>query len=136
MSKSKDNDSKIASKAVAMKYTPGVDNSPIIVASGYGNIAEKIIHIADETGIPVFRDSNAVSILSMLEVGSHVPPELFELVAAIYINILEIANSASESNPTSILLSKWEESQTSGVNKNVVVDKNTDIINKISKNKK
>lgn len=82
--------------AVALTYNPQADSSPIIVAAGYGHIAEKIIEIADENNVPVFRDSNAVSLLSMLEVGSNVPPELYQLIASIYVSILQIADNEKQ----------------------------------------
>lgn len=82
MSKSKKN------KAVALKYNAEEDLAPIVIASGYGEIAQRIIDVAEQRGIPVFRDDSAVSLLCMLEVGSNIPPELYEVVAAIYCQLL------------------------------------------------
>lgn len=82
MSKSKKN------KAVALKYNVEEDLAPIVIASGYGEIAQRIIDIAEQRGIPVFRDDSAASLLCMLEVGSNIPPELYEIVAAIYCQLL------------------------------------------------
>ena len=82
MSKSKKN------KAVALKYNVEEDLAPIVIASGYGEIAQRIIDVAEQRGIPVFRDDSAVSLLCMLEVGSNIPPELYEVVAAIYCQLL------------------------------------------------
>lgn len=87
-------------KAVALKYNSKTDVSPIIVASGYGNVAEQIINIADSSGVPVFRDNNAVSVLSMMEVGSFVPPEMYELIATIYMNLLQISDEIKSENLT------------------------------------
>ncbi len=89
-----------AEKAVALKYNPQSDMAPIIVASGYGYVAEKIIDIADQSGIPIYRDDTTANMLAMLEIGSNVPPELFELIAAIYVDLMKLADeikaSASE----------------------------------------
>lgn len=79
-------------KAVALKYNPQSDMAPIIVASGYGYVAEKIIDIADQSGIPIYRDDTTANMLAMLEIGSNVPPELFELVAAIYVDLMKLAS--------------------------------------------
>ena len=68
-------------KAVALKYNTDRDLAPVIIASGYGEIANKIIEIAEHNGIPVYRDDSAASLMCMLEVGSTVPPELYEVVA-------------------------------------------------------
>lgn len=83
MSKSKKN------KAVALKYNVEEDASPVVIASGYGTVAEKIIDIAEKKGIPVFKDDSAASLLCMLEVGSNIPVDLYEVVAAIYCKLLE-----------------------------------------------
>ena len=80
--------SKSKQKAVALKYNAERDEAPVVIASGYGSVAEKIIDIAEQKGIPVFRDDSAVSLLCMLEVGSNIPPELYEVVAAIYCQLL------------------------------------------------
>lgn len=86
MSKSKKN------KAVALKYNVEEDAAPIVIASGYGDVAKRIIDIAEKQGIPVFRDDSAVSLLCMLEVGSNIPPELYQVVAAIYVQLLQTSD--------------------------------------------
>lgn len=87
MSESKKN------KAVALRYSMEEDAAPIVIASGYGHIADKIIDIAENQGIPVFRDDSAASMLCMLEVGKSIPPELYEIVAAIYVQLLKTSDS-------------------------------------------
>jgi flagellar biosynthesis protein len=79
------------SKAVALRYKANEDTAPVVVASGYGQIADKIIGVAEEKGIPVFKDDSAASMLCMLEAGRGIPPELYEVVAAIYMQILTAA---------------------------------------------
>lgn len=76
-------------KAVALKYRVDEDPAPVVIASGYGNIADKIIGIAEEKGIPVFKDDSAASMLCMLEVGRNIPAELYEVIAVIYMQILK-----------------------------------------------
>lgn len=78
-------------KAVALKYSADEDIAPVVIASGYGHIAEKIIDIAEQKGIPVYRDDSAASLLCMLQVGSSIPPELYEIVAALYTQMLRTA---------------------------------------------
>lgn len=87
MSESKKN------KAVALRYSMEEDAAPIVIASGYGHIADRIIDIAENQGIPVFRDDSAASMLCMLEVGKNIPPELYEIVAAIYVQLLKTSDS-------------------------------------------
>ena len=78
-------------KAVALRYRVNEDAAPVVIASGYGAIAEKIIGVAEEKGIPVYKDESTASMLCMLEVGRDIPPALYEVVAAIYMQILTAA---------------------------------------------
>ena len=78
--------------AVALKYNPDKDYSPVVVASGHGRAAERIISLADESGVPIYRDDSAAALLSMLEVGQGIPPELYQVVAGIYVEIMKIAS--------------------------------------------
>ncbi|MFH0071218.1 EscU/YscU/HrcU family type III secretion system export apparatus switch protein, partial [Peribacillus sp. NPDC056705] len=40
-------------KVVALKYTPGESEAPIVVAKGQGKLAESILSKAMEHGVPV-----------------------------------------------------------------------------------
>ena len=84
--------SRYKKKAAALKYNSDEDMAPIVIASGYGEIADRIIDVAEKQGIPVFRDDSAVSLMCMLDVGSNIPPELYEVVAAIYGQLLSISS--------------------------------------------
>ena len=83
--------SKYKQKAVALKYNAEEDVAPVVIASGYGSVAERIIDVAEQKGIPVFRDDSAASLLCMLEVGNTIPQELYEVVAAIYCQLLKVS---------------------------------------------
>lgn len=78
--------------AVALKYNPELNYAPVVVASGLGELAKKIINIADENGVPVYRDDSAAALLVMLNSGEHIPPELYKIVAAIYAEVVMSAN--------------------------------------------
>lgn len=91
MSKSDSTKGKQNNTAVALKYNPDKDYSPVIVASGHGRAAERIIALADESGVPIYRDDSAAALLSMLEVGQGIPQELYSVVAGIYVEIMKIA---------------------------------------------
>lgn len=82
--------------AVALRYNPDNDYSPVVVASGHGHVAEKIISLADENGVPVYRDDSAAALLTMLDVGKNIPPDLYEIVAAIYVEVLKTSNELKE----------------------------------------
>lgn len=70
-------------KAAALKYRRGVDSAPSIVAKGRGAVAEKIIALAREHGIPIREDRNMVEVLSTLDLYEEIPPELYKAVAEI-----------------------------------------------------
>jgi flagellar biosynthesis protein len=67
-------------RAAAVRYRKG-DESPELVARGAGHVADAILQAAAEAGIPVREDTVLVQALETLELGQHVPPELYEAVA-------------------------------------------------------
>lgn len=83
--------SKSEKQAAALKYEPGQDMAPVVIASGYGSAAEQIINVAEKTGVPVYRDDSISSMLCMLDVGKNIPPELYEIIAKVYCSILSTA---------------------------------------------
>ncbi len=70
-------------KAVALKYDSKENDAPVVIASGKGSIAEKIIEKAKEYDIPIKEDQDVVEILAKLNIGDEVPPELYQLIAEI-----------------------------------------------------
>ncbi len=82
------------SVAVALKYNPQTDYTPIVVASGQGHVAKKIINLADESGVPIYRDDSTAAVLTMLDVGQGIPPELYQVVAGIYLEVIKLAKEA------------------------------------------
>lgn len=84
------------SAAVALKYNPEKDYSPIVVAAGHGHAAERIISLADESGVPIYRDDSAAAVLTMLDVGQGIPPEMYSVVAAIYVEVMKLAKEKKD----------------------------------------
>lgn len=78
-------------KAAALSYQPDKNNAPVIVASGCGYVAEKILQKAGELDLPVVRNDGTAAALALLEPGIEIPPELFQAVAEIYSFILNTA---------------------------------------------
>lgn len=70
--------------AVALAYNPG-DVAPTILATGKGELAEKIIDKAKESDVPLYKDNKLANTLSKLEIGDTIPPELYEVVAEILV---------------------------------------------------
>lgn len=75
-------------KAVALKYDETRNSAPVIVASGMGYMAEKIVETANENSVPVYEDDSLATILTQLELGSQVPEELYKAVVDIYLYFL------------------------------------------------
>ncbi len=70
--------------AVAVAYEPG-EAAPKILATGKGEIAEKIIEKAKENDVPLYKDNKLADTLSKLQIGDAIPPELYEVVAEILV---------------------------------------------------
>lgn len=61
-------------KAVALKYDETQNSAPVIVASGMGYVAEKIVEIANDNGIPVYEDNSLATVLAQMKLGKEIPP--------------------------------------------------------------
>jgi len=68
-------------KAVALKYDG--KGAPKVTASGEGALAEEIIRIAREAGVPLYENPELVSVLSQLDLGDEIPETLYRVVAEI-----------------------------------------------------
>ncbi|KPU44832.1 flagellar biosynthetic protein FlhB [Oxobacter pfennigii] len=77
--------------AAALKYQPGNDMIPTVVASGRGYVAEKIMEIAREYNIPSVKDEHTSEILCSLPLNSEIPEHLYHVIAEIYANILYVS---------------------------------------------
>ncbi|WP_462106479.1 FlhB-like flagellar biosynthesis protein [Campylobacter concisus] len=71
-------------KAVALGYNRSKDNAPRVLASGAGEIANRIIDLAKEHDIPIKEDTDLIEILSKVEVDQEIPPNLYKAVAEIF----------------------------------------------------
>jgi len=71
------------SHAVALRYTPKNDRAPKVTAKGSGLVAEKIISLAKEHGIPIQEDPALVQVLSQLNFYEEIPPSVYGVVAEI-----------------------------------------------------
>lgn len=69
--------------AVALRYNEDKEAAPRVLAKGQGNVADKILDIAREQGIPIRDDPDLVEALAKLDVGSLIPAELYPAVAEV-----------------------------------------------------
>ena len=71
-------------KAVALRYDENRDIAPVIVASGLGYMAERIVEVANENGVPVYEDNSLATVLTQLDLGTAIPEELYQAIVDIY----------------------------------------------------
>lgn len=83
-------------KAVALKYNSEKDYAPVVVASGHGKVADKIIEVADQNGVPIFRDDSTAAVLTMLNVGQTIPDSLYQVIAGIYCEVLKASKDSKK----------------------------------------
>ena len=72
--------------AVALRYRPEApfgDAAPRLVAKGQGLLAERMLDLAREHGVPVQQDPDLLAALEPLDVDRLIPPELFQAVAVV-----------------------------------------------------
>jgi flagellar biosynthesis protein len=70
-------------RAVALQYTQGSKDAPVVTAKGKGRLAEQMVELARANGVPVREDRNLVQVLSLLNIDQEIPPEAYQAVAAI-----------------------------------------------------
>lgn len=73
--------------AAALRYHPGKDHAPVIIAAGKGLKARQIQETAKKAGVPVYQDKHLAKTLHDLGIGLEIPAELYEAVAKILIHI-------------------------------------------------
>lgn len=70
--------------AVALSYDQnGADDAPKVVASGQGEMAERILELAFASGVKVREDADLAEILAAVDIDSPIPVEAFRAVAEI-----------------------------------------------------
>jgi flagellar biosynthesis protein len=84
--------------AVALKHDIGKVQAPMVVASGRGSFAERIIEKAEKNNIPVHKDDHLAAALSKVAVPSTIPTELFEAVARVLAFIYRVNGKMLPSN--------------------------------------
>lgn len=85
-------------KAVALRYDENKNVAPIIVASGLGYMAERIVEMANENGVPVYEDNSLATVLTQLDLGTAIPEELYQAIVEIYTYFLKYSPKYKEEN--------------------------------------
>ncbi len=69
--------------SIALRYLPGIDEAPLVLVSGQGEIARAIVVLARSLRIPVVREAGLSEKLLRVPPGHPIPKELYEAVAVI-----------------------------------------------------
>jgi flagellar biosynthesis protein len=69
------------SEAVALEY--GNNKAPIVTAKGEGELARRIVQEAQKHDVYVAEDPRLLAMLSRLDIGQEIPPDMFTAVAVI-----------------------------------------------------
>ncbi|MDR6860030.1 EscU/YscU/HrcU family type III secretion system export apparatus switch protein [Variovorax guangxiensis] len=82
--------------AVALSYLDK-NRAPIVVAKGYGVVAESIMREARENGLYVHASPDLIRLLMQVDLDQQIPPELYLAVAEVmaWIHGLEQAEEAA-----------------------------------------
>ncbi len=78
-----------------MQYDREKSSAPRLTARGRGLVAEKIIAMAEENNIPLYRDRDLIEILDKTEIDTEIPLEVYAVVAEIFAFIYQ-ANKAKK----------------------------------------
>lgn len=92
MPKDPQENKKPVQKAVALRYIPTLDRAPKVTAKGSGLLAQKIIELAREHGIPIQEDPVLMQILSQLDFYQEIPPTIYVVVAEILAFVYSVNN--------------------------------------------
>ena len=67
-------------KAVALEYQK-TSPAPKVTAKGKGEVAERIIQLAQLADVPLYEDPDLVEVLQRLDINELIPPQLYQVVA-------------------------------------------------------
>ena len=79
-------------KAAALKYDQDNNIAPELIAKGQGEIAQKILHLAKEHDISVFKNKALVDSLLNLEIHEEIPPRMYKAVAELFSWLMKVEN--------------------------------------------
>lgn len=79
--------------AVALKYDSSAGTAPVVIAKGADFVAQKIKEIAKDNHVEIVENKPLARMLyANVEVGSEIPPELYQVVAEILANVYRAQN--------------------------------------------
>src|SRR5882757_6619474 len=77
-------------QAVALQYDRNKQVAPKVLAKGSNGVADRILEVAAEKGIPLYHDAELIEVLAQLDIGTEIQPELYQAVAEVLIFIYKM----------------------------------------------
>ena len=77
--------------AVALDYQRGTRDAPRVVAKGRGEVAKRIVALAEENGVTIQSNGPLAEALAGVELDERIPLELYEAVAEVIGFVLRAA---------------------------------------------
>ena len=75
------NTESVPRQAIALKYDG--KQSPTLTAKGDDELAQAILILAREHGVPIYENAELVKLLARMELGDSIPQELYRTLAEI-----------------------------------------------------
>jgi len=88
-------------RAAALRYQYEQEGSPTLVAKGEDELAEQIMAVAREHGVPIHQDPALAAVLSRLSLDDEIPSQLFVAVAAVLGFIYRLEAEHESTGPAS-----------------------------------
>ncbi len=83
----------------------------MVVASGMGYMAEKIVEVAADSGVPIYEDNSLATALTQLQLGQEVPEELYKAIVEIYIYFLKFSPEAADQSSQTGQVAQQEQAE-------------------------
>ncbi|AFM42034.1 uncharacterized protein, cytoplasmic domain of flagellar protein FhlB like protein [Desulfosporosinus acidiphilus SJ4] len=85
--------------AAALSYDQ--TGAPRVVAKGRGDVARRMIEVAEAEGIPIQRNEALVEALIQIELTKEIPPQLYRAVAEILAFVYSLEEEAKQAKISS-----------------------------------
>ena len=82
--------------AIAIRYDRQTMRAPQVAAKGRGVIAEKLIGLARQHGVPIVENRLLVDALDELSVNQSIPADLYQVVAEILVAVYKAEENAGK----------------------------------------
>jgi len=82
-----------ADTAIALQYNETLP-APLVVAAGRGAVAQAIMRVARESGVPLVADTALAASLIELDVNTLIPESLYQVIAELLVFVRDLRESA------------------------------------------